>query len=100
MRMPIVRGRGFGPEDGPSAPQAVVVNEAFARRYWPKGDAAANALDKTITLDGKEATIVGVARDARMRSLHDAPEPFLFRAAEQHRPTGTHVLVRAEGGAG
>ena len=94
MRMPIVRGRGFGAEDGPGAPQA------FARRYWPKGDAAANAIAKTITLDGKEATIVGVARDARMRSLHDAPEPFLFRAAEQHAPTGTNVLVRAEGVAG
>ena len=38
MGTPIVRGRGFAPEDGPTAPSVVVVNETIARRVFGSAD--------------------------------------------------------------
>ena len=92
MRMPIERGRAFTGADAPDAPKVAVVNESFARRYWPGGD----ALGRTIVLDDATYTVVGVARDARMRSLADPPVPFLFVSAEQRLNLAPTLLVRAD----
>ena len=37
--MRIVTGRGFEPDDFVGVPRAVVVNQAFADKHWPGGDA-------------------------------------------------------------
>ena len=34
MRIPIVAGRGFGPQDGPLSPPVALINEALAKRYY------------------------------------------------------------------
>ena len=39
LRVNVLRGRLFGPGDVMGAPQAVVIGEDFARRFFPKGDA-------------------------------------------------------------
>ena len=39
MEMPVVRGRAFAATDRPDAPRVAVVNESFARRYWPGSEA-------------------------------------------------------------
>ena len=33
--VPIVEGRGFTDDDRPDTPRVAIVNETFARRYWP-----------------------------------------------------------------
>jgi putative ABC transport system permease protein len=66
LRLPILAGRAFGPAD---RPDAVVVDEAFARRYWPAG----HAVGTTFHLGRQGAdfgstpdkTIIGVAAHAR-----------------------------------
>ncbi|MGI8432807.1 MAG: ADOP family duplicated permease, partial [Chthoniobacterales bacterium] len=35
MRMPILRGRGFQPEDRLGAPRVILIDDSFARRYFP-----------------------------------------------------------------
>src|SRR5678816_4722804 len=42
--IPIVRGRGFTDADDGSAPLVMIVNESFARRYWPGEDALGKQL--------------------------------------------------------
>jgi putative ABC transport system permease protein len=38
FKIPLLRGRGFTEQDGTTAPGVVMINEAMARQYWPKGD--------------------------------------------------------------
>ena len=37
-RFPFLRGRNFTEQDNGSAPGVVIINEAMARQFWPKGD--------------------------------------------------------------
>jgi predicted permease len=38
MRIPLLRGRVFTDTDAGGAPPVVIINEALARKYWPKKD--------------------------------------------------------------
>jgi len=75
--IPIVRGRGFTDADDGSAPLVMIVNESFARRYWPGED----ALGKRLRMPGAAGavgggngwrTVVGVAKDAHIRVLRES----------------------------
>jgi hypothetical protein len=38
LKIPLLRGRGFTQQDDGTAPGVVIINQAMARHYWPKGD--------------------------------------------------------------
>jgi predicted permease len=38
LKIPLLRGRTFTEQDTAGAPLVVIINEAMARQYWPKGD--------------------------------------------------------------
>src|SRR5271166_4154612 len=38
FKIPLLRGRNFTEQDDAAAPGVVMINEAMARHYWPKGD--------------------------------------------------------------
>jgi hypothetical protein len=61
MRMPIVEGRGFTVDDDERAARVAVINQAFARRFWPAG----SAVGRTFRRGDDAVTVVGVARDAQ-----------------------------------
>jgi predicted permease len=67
--IPILLGRGIGPQDVESAESVCVVNEAFAKFYF----GSQNPIGKHVTDEFPDTrqtfTIVGVARDARDHSL-------------------------------
>lgn len=95
MRVPLVRGRAFTETDRERAPLVVMVNEAFARRYWPGQD----PIGKGVSLSGPDGPfrpVVGVVADGKYRSLAEDPLPFLYiPAAQQNRATMTlHVRTR------
>jgi putative ABC transport system permease protein len=76
LQMPLLQGRFFSDADTAQSPKVVIINRAFAQKYFPKGD----ALGKRITLDNpqrnpKWATIVGIVGDIRHRGLDVDPEP-------------------------
>jgi predicted permease len=46
FRIPLLRGRTFTDHDDASAPGVIIINEAFAKQYWPKGDPLRDRLQK------------------------------------------------------
>src|SRR5690606_28851644 len=77
---PVVRGRPFAESDHANAPRVVAVNESFARMMWPD----AEAVGQTIRFDeARSATVVGVAREIKYKSLSEENEPFLYRPLAQ-----------------
>ena len=73
--IPIVRGRAFTDADDGSAPLVMIVNESFARLYWPGEDALGKQLRMSwtgVVGDSGWRTVVGVAKDAHLRVLRES----------------------------
>jgi predicted permease len=80
MRIPVVLGRALGSHDVKGAPPVAVVNEAFARAYFPGRSPVGEHMG---ILDGwKDVTIVGVAANAR-ESLKEPFSPFVYISYSQ-----------------
>ena len=91
--VPIIRGRSFNLSEVSSNADVIIVNESFAKRFWPDGD----ALDRALFLvrDAKEVRVIGVARDAKYSSLSEAHRSHLYRPAAPNL-TMT-LLARSQG---
>lgn len=95
MKIPIVRGRDFGPEDRLEGQKVVIINEELAHRYF-NGD----ALGKRVRVEGEFRPIVGIARTAKYRNLREEPLPFIYLPlAQEHQPDMT-LIVRTAGDPG
>ncbi|MGQ0766006.1 MAG: ADOP family duplicated permease [Gemmatimonadota bacterium] len=94
LSVDLVEGRDLTSADRDGAPPVVVVNEAFARRFWP----GQSALGKRIMTrrDIGWAEVVGVARDARYVSLTEESPPYMYFPSLQERD-GVEMHVRTSG---
>jgi len=93
MRIPILRGRSFTDADRSGAPPVVIVNEAFARRYWPSDD----PLGKRISANGAEGPfreVVGVTRTGKYNTLGEEPRPFYYLPLWQEYAGGVTLHVK------
>ena len=76
LGMTIVRGRDIGPQDTETSPKVAVVNETFARYYFPNQDPIGRRFDRGDE-DGGEVEIVGIVKDAKAESIKE-PTPRTF----------------------
>lgn len=65
----LLQGRWIEPSDRADALGAVVINRAFAARFWPDGDAVGATVRLTAETAPGEARIVGVVEDVK----HEGP---------------------------
>jgi macrolide transport system ATP-binding/permease protein len=96
LGIPILRGRGFLVSDTADTPRVAVVNEQFAKHYWPGAD----ALGKHIRLDSRADTpvvIVGVAQTMKYRSTTERPTDFVYLPLAQHPVARMILLLRSSG---
>jgi predicted permease len=64
MEIPLLKGREFTPQDRGPGPRVAVVNETFARRYFPRGDALGNHFyDGGGGKDSRSYEVVGIFKD-------------------------------------
>ncbi len=96
--VPIVAGRGFSYDDRPNTPFVAVVNETFARRYWPNESAVGKTFH-TRGPDGPLFQIVGVAADHKVLTVGEPPTPFLHVARTQRPNSYTAIVARTRGDA-
>lgn len=87
FKIPILRGRGFNDRDTASSPRVVIVNQAMAREFWPKGDPLNDQLiiGKGVgpEFDEPPRQIVGVVGDTRDGGLNQNPRPTMWVPSSQ-----------------
>jgi putative ABC transport system permease protein len=102
MAIPILRGRGFTAQDGPTAPPVIVINQTMARKLFPGEDPVGRRI-RTSTATGPTApppsTVIGVIGDVRHSGLEQEPAPEMYIWALQNPPTNPFIVVRAAGDA-
>jgi predicted permease len=98
LGMTLLRGRLFGEFDNENAPPVAVINEAFARTYWPNGDPVGGHLKLNIVRgtagNPPWTTVVGVIADARTESLAEASDPQIYLSLYQRRPKALAIFLR------
>lgn len=70
----ILAGNDFTPANDTAAPRVVVISQTMARRFWPGKE----AIGQRIMVEDKDYQIVGVAEDAKINQIHEAPEPYMY----------------------
>jgi predicted permease len=77
MEIPLLRGRGFGPQDDQRAQRVAIISEMLARKFFPNQD----PIGKRVGTDAKtvdKIEIVGVVRDTKYNSLSEDTEPLIY----------------------
>jgi predicted permease len=98
LKVPLIQGRFFDDRDTVDAPETVIVNQAFAKKWFPDQD----AVGKRITFsnpkkpDPKWITIVGVVGDMRHRGLEVEPKPEYYMPHSQNSYRGMILAVRSK----
>src|SRR5437763_414153 len=74
MKIPLIDGRDFRPTD--TYPGAAIVNEAFAKEYFPGENPIGKWFDRTS--GHRRSEIVGLVRDARYRNMREPITPTAY----------------------
>ncbi|HEX4697005.1 MAG TPA: ABC transporter permease [Candidatus Udaeobacter sp.] len=96
LEIPLIKGRFFTDADNADAPPVIIVNQAFAKKFWPNQE----ALGKRIVMGGMSEhpnwiTIVGVVGDVRHFALDVDPKPEMYIPFAQDAYFTTIYVVRS-----
>ena len=91
MEIPLVKGRFFDSRDTPGSPPVVAIDDQFARRFWPKGD----AIGKHLWFDPKKPlTIVAVVGTVKEYGLDTAGKIATYFPTGQIPRSTLYLVVR------
>ncbi|HEX8140370.1 MAG TPA: ABC transporter permease [Pyrinomonadaceae bacterium] len=97
MGVPVVRGEGFTERHTREAPAVMVINETFARRYFPGED----PIGKRLNIGNPERSpwrmIVGVVKDVRHEGLDTEPYPQMYTPLAQVQRRAMTLVARTSG---
>ena len=92
---PLLRGRTFSERDTPTSRRVAVVDQAFARKFFPNMDPLGKLFGLSLPGHGNDYEIVGVVKDAKYRNpaAEQNPMYFLpFNQTIQYEPSGYRRL--------
>ena len=91
--IPLLRGRSLTVRDQPNTPNAVVVNETMAKRFWPEQD----AIGKRFKFFGQDFfnEVVGIAKDSKYNFIGEEETPFIYQATTQAYQPQLSLFVKA-----
>ena len=93
MELPLLKGRFFDETDDDKAPKVAVVNEAFARTYWPDEDPLGKHF-RNNRPGSSSITVVGVIANARTESLAQGNVPQVYLSLFQGGSHHLAILLR------
>lgn len=97
MRIPVLSGRLYERRDTEPAPPVLVVNQAFARRYFPGEDPVGRRIRFTYSDSNPFLTIVGVVGDTAQVDLAAPHPPLIYGPNDRSPNTFLSFLVRTSG---
>ena len=94
MRVPLRLGRAFTSADQAQSVPVIIVNETFARQYWP----GQNAVGKHVVIGRRPqpAEVVGLAADIRNKGIEQDSQPQLYLPFPQLPWSGMYLLARTD----
>jgi predicted permease len=81
--VPIVRGRNFSEQDTATSPQVVVVNQTFAKQFFPNQDPVGQHFGIDFPQYSGSWQIVGVFADFKLNNPRDTIRPVYLRPLSQ-----------------
>ena len=96
LNVPIVEGRAFQETDRGESRPVAIVNEMFARKYYPNQ----SSIGKRLRLKGDKnevLEIVGVARQSKYFFLVEPPIEYLYRPLSQNPQQAMTIMVETAG---
>jgi putative ABC transport system permease protein len=82
LKIPLLRGRSFTEHDDGSAPGVIIINEAMAKKYWPKGDPLKDRLLTGVGMGPvfvePARQIIGIVGDTHDGGLNRDPFPTMY----------------------
>jgi len=93
LGIPLLRGRIFTETDVENAPTVALVNEAFARTWWPYDDPIGKRMKLGRAADSW-TTVVGVVTNARTESLENANIPQIYLSSWQRTDKDLAIFLR------
>ena len=91
MEIPLRKGRYFSEHDTAEMPQVVIIEEKFAQRFWPQGD----AIGKHLWFNPKKPfTIVGVVGVVKQYGLETDGKIATYFPQQQQASNGMFLVAR------
>ena len=100
MRIPLLSGRTFGEQDGSKAAQVILINQAFARKYFPGENPIGKHIQVELgdgVIDHPMREVAGVVGDVKGRGLTADVEPEYFLPYAQAVITNPFLTIRTSG---
>lgn len=92
LEIPILQGRGFEASDTRSSAPAVVISQAMAERYF----AGRSPIGAQLRRKEEAYTVVGVARDTKVRTLGEEPRPLVYYPLSQRYSSMVTLVAQGQ----
>jgi predicted permease len=100
MHIPLVAGRDFSDRDGVKGPPTIIVNQAFAKKYFPRVNPIGQHIQVRVGDDVFEhpmREVVGVVGDIKRKGLTADADPQYYLPYAQSVITNPYLVVRTLG---
>ena len=101
LKIPLERGRFFlSTEQAEKGPPAIIVNEAFAQKYFPGQEALGQHIKSGLGTDEEEPAmreVVGVVGNVKRASITEPATPEYYIPMEQAPIAMPHIALRVSG---
>jgi putative ABC transport system permease protein len=99
MGIPLIAGRTFGEEDGLHGPPTIIINQAFAKKYFPGENPLGQHIQVRMGDDVFEhpvREVVGVVGDIKRKALTADADPQYYLPYAQAVVTNPYLVVRTK----
>jgi predicted permease len=97
MGMPLIAGRDFTEADLAGTQPVVIIDETFARRHWPAGEAVGKRIKFGWNIPVPWMTIVGVVPAVKHQSMIEDAYPCMYLPHGQQPTQSIYLAVRTKG---